>query len=185
MSGLVIVGADVLGRLAAESAELAGEQVAGFVDDRPGAGSLGTTADLPALQTEGLSLAYVAIGDNARRREVSERVRAAGFSLATIVHPRAFVSPAAILDAGVLVEAFASVHAGARVGDGAVLMPHSWVAHDAEVGEYAWLSGHAAVGGFARLGGGCRIGVGAVVGAHAQVAHQSVVGAGERVERRG
>lgn len=184
MSGLVIVGADVLGLLAAEAAELAGEEVAGFVDDRPGVGDLGATGNLTALRASGLSRAYVAVGDNERRRELGEQVQAAGFALATIVHPRAFVSAAARVGAGVLIEACASVHRGARVGDGAVLMPHAWVAHDADVGAYAWLSGHAAVGGFARLGAGCRVGVGAILGGHAEVEPCAVVGPGERVDRR-
>lgn len=180
MNGLVIVGADVLGQLVAEAVELAGDEVAGFVDDRPGAGDLGTVADLSQLAG---ARAFVAIGDNEMRRALAERVRGAGLTLATVVHPRAFVSPLASLGENVFVEALAGVHMRARVGDGVIVMPHAWIAHDAEVGGFAWLSGHAAVGGFARIGEGARVGVGAIVGAHAEVEPTAVVEAGSRVVR--
>jgi UDP-3-O-[3-hydroxymyristoyl] glucosamine N-acyltransferase len=176
VSGLVIVGADVLGRLVAEAAG----DVRGFVDDRAGAGDLGTLAD---LERHAGQPAFVAIGDNAKRRLVAERVRAAGLELATVVHPRAFVSPSAALGAGVFVDALASVNAGASVADGVIVMPHAWVGHDAEIGAYAWLSGHAAVGGYAHVGAAAKVGVGAILGGHARVDEGAVVAAGARVER--
>ncbi len=184
---LAILGADVLGLLIAESVLLGGEyDLVGFVDDRadapppPDAPLLGTSELLPQLRADGVRAIAVGIGDDARRREAAGRLRSLGFRLATVVHPAAFVSPRAELGAGVLVEALASVHRAARIGEGTVLMPHAWVAHDAEIGPFSWLSGHASVGGFARVGRECRLGAGSVVASRAEVPAGTVVVAGGR-----
>lgn len=183
---IAVLGADVLGGLLAEAIALAGaDELVGFVDDRvdaapPGdAPLLGPVSALAALLADGVTHVAVGIGDNDRRREVSERLEAQGFALATVVHPRAFVSSAAVLAPGVFVEAFASVHRNARLGRGTVLMPHVWVGHDVEIGAFSWASGRASVGGFARLGDGCKLGVGAIVPAHADVPAGTVLGVAE------
>lgn len=48
-------------------------------------------------------LAFVAIGDAACRARVLSELEAAGFTLVTLIHPTAVVSPSAQLDPGVLV----------------------------------------------------------------------------------
>lgn len=180
MRRIVVLGVDVLGRLLAESIELAGaDDLVGFVDDRPGKQVvLGGSSDLPVLKADGVTHVAVGIGDNATRRRVSESVESLGLELATVVHPQAFVSPAARLAAGAFVDAFASVHSGARIGRGVVLMPHVWVGHDVVLGDWAWASGHAAIGGFASVGDAAKIGVGAIVGAHATVPAGETIGPG-------
>ena len=179
---IVVLGADVLGQMLAEAIELAAtDELVGFVDDRGGhTPLLGAVADLPSLLDGGATHVALGLGDNALRRRFAEHVEGIGLGLATVVHPRAFVSPSATLDDGVFVDALASVHGRALIGRGTVLMPHAWVAHDVHVGAFCWASGHAAVGGFATIGDGCRLGVGSIVGAHATVPAETIVGAGDR-----
>lgn len=179
---IVIVGADVLGQMLAEAIELAAtDELLGFVDDRAGETPLlGTVADLPSLLDGGATHVALGIGDNPTRRRVAEQAEEVGLRLATVVHPRAFVSPSATLEDGVFVDAVASVHGRSLVGGGTVLMPHVWIAHDVRIGAFCWASGHAAVGGFASIGDGCKLGVGSIVAAHATVRAETIVGAGDR-----
>ena len=63
--------------------------------DRVGVGVLGTDGDLAALVADGYARAFVAVGDNAHRQQLSEAVVAAGGSLVRAVSPAAVVSATA------------------------------------------------------------------------------------------
>lgn len=171
---VLIVGAGGFGRSVAD-AIASGDQlaVAGFLDDRgPDLGEilghavLGRVSDLSAFRRD-FAFVVVAVGDNARRRELCRMARAAGFELATVVHPNAFVSVHAQLGAGAVVMAGAIVGTEAQVGEGAIVNAAAVVDH------------HARVGDFAHLGVGACMGGGAVLGALAWLHEGAVLRAGQ------
>lgn len=81
------------------------------------------------------------------------------------VHPRAEVSPEAMLEEGVSVGAFAVVQPGARIGRGSVLWPQAYVGHGAVVGPDCVLHPGARLYHGVRLGSRVTVHAGAVVGA--------------------
>lgn len=158
-SGLLIVGAGGFGRSVAD-AVMSGSihALAGFVDDRGpelglvlGQPVLGRIADLASLR-EQYSLLIVAIGDNTRRRELCQRARAFGFSLATVVHPRAIVSTHAKLGAGTSIMVGAVIGTEANIGEGVIINAAAVVDHHAQVGDFAHLGVGACMAGGAALG---------------------------------
>ena len=169
-ANVLIIGAGGFGRSVAD-AIMSGSRyaVAGFVDDRGpalglvlGHAVLGRLADLQSLRRQ-CALVLVAIGDNARRREVWQLACASGFEPATLVHPRAFVSAHASVGAGAMIMAGAVIGTEARIGQGVIVNACAVVDHHAQVGDFAHLGVGACMGGAAVLGAGAWLAAGAVM----------------------
>lgn len=122
--------------------------------------------------------AFVAIGDNHIRADVSERLTAAGFELVSLIHPRAIISPSAEIAAGVLVNAGAIVNAGARLERGCIINSGAIVEHGCTVGAYAHLSPAAKLGGSTCIGQKTWICIGATVVDGIHVGNESLLAAG-------
>ncbi len=173
---LLILGAGGHGRAVAEAALLSGQwQAICFLDDRwPGLSELhgiavvGKPDDLAAHAGAG-SAAIAAVGNNALRERWSQLIEAAGLPLATVIHPRAFVSDDAEVGSGVAVMAMAMVGVGAVLGQGAIVNANATVDHDAILGAYA----HLGVG--VQLAGGVKVGARAWLQAGCCAGYQVVV----------
>ena len=122
--------------------------------------------------------AFVAIGDNHIRADVSERLTAAGFELVSLIHPRAIISPSAEIAAGVLVSAGAIVNAGARLERGCIINSGAIVEHGCTVSAYAHLSPAAKLGGNTCIGQKTWICIGATVIDGIHVGNESILAAG-------
>ncbi len=114
--------------------------------------------------------AVVAIGNNQLRMELQAKLDAAGFALATIVHPSAQVSRFAKLGSGSVVFANAVVNVGAEVGDAAIINTAATIDHDCRLGHGV----HVSPGG--HLGGGVTVGEFSWVGIGAAIRHCIVIG---------
>lgn len=157
----------------------------GYTDPTPrtlgGANHLGDDDILPQLRREGVTHAFVALGNNAVRAERGEHLRRLGFTLQALICPSAVVSPSAQIGSGALVMSGCIVNADACIGDLAIINTRASVDHDCVIGvgshvaPGAVLAGNVAVGELALIGAGVTviagmsIGPGAVVGAGAVV----------------
>jgi acetyltransferase EpsM len=183
---LVLLGAGDHAAVVGEAARLAGWPVAGCVADRPstrGLHVLGdeTTAVLPA--DVALIAAFTGGVGMAPRAQAIARWTARAAAWATIIHPRAVVSPGATLGDGTFVAALALVGPGARVGAHAILNHGAIVEHDVVVGARTHLAPGAVVGGSTTIGAGCWIGLGARIRDHITIGDGAVVGMGAVVTR--
>lgn len=179
---LLIVGAGGHGRALAE-AVLAAEQfnIAGFVDDaapklthvwdKP---VLGTTENFTTYRAHA-NAAIVAIGNNALREALSEKLISAGFELVTIIHPRAIVSPSAIIGAGCAIMAGAIVGTEAKLGRGAIVNCGAVVDHHASVEDFGHLGVNACMAGGAKLGRSAWIQAGVALGYGADMPPSTVL----------
>lgn len=183
---LLIVGAGGHGRSVAEAfCAIEMFSVAGFVDDGcvveqvMGLPVLGTTEELSRLRGK-ISHAIVAIGKNDLRESLCNRVLAAGFQLATLIHPRSIVSPSAEVAAGCAVMAGAVVGASAVLGLGVIVNSGAVVDHDARVMDYGHLGVGACMAGGALLGRAAWIQAGVALGYGAHVPDGLVLPPGSR-----
>lgn len=168
---LLIVGAGGHGRSLAETAELSGQfEVVGFLDDSMPTGEsalghlvLGSVADM-AQNISVCDQAIVAIGNNAVREKLTQQLSNIGFALATVLHPRAIVSPSAMVGRGSTVMAGAIVGTEARLGIGAIVNCGAIVDHQATVEDFGHLGVNASMAGGTVLGHGAWLQAGAALG---------------------
>ncbi len=173
---VLIVGAGGHGRSVAEALEVIGiVSIAGFVDDRwPKLDAvysysvLGNTANFKSLRLYA-SCAVVAIGNNAMRALLTERLVEAGFSMLTVIHPLAHVSPRAIIGAGCTIMAGAIVGTESVLGEGVIVNSGAVVDH------------HACVGAFGHLGVGACMAGGTVLGERSWLHAGLALGYGKHV----
>jgi sugar O-acyltransferase (sialic acid O-acetyltransferase NeuD family) len=175
------------GSFAADIVEIArdaGETVAGLIElvdpERIG----GSVHGLPVVGFEPPEpSARAVIGAGVARAELSGRLTAGGWRLASVVHPAAHVPPSAEVGAGAVVGPGAVLGAYAAVGESAIVARGALVGHHTRVGEYATLNPGANVAGNSRVEEGAFLGLGCVVADHIRVGRDAVVAAGAVVVR--
>jgi sugar O-acyltransferase (sialic acid O-acetyltransferase NeuD family) len=149
---LLIIGAGGHGRSVAEAILAANQfEIVGFVDDHWSADIfrfpvLGVTADL-ALLSDTASHVIVAIGNNGLRQQLCQQAVSLGFQLATIIHPRAIVSPSAVINDGVTIMAGAIVGTEAKLGVGVIVNCGAVVDHHSKVEDFGHLGVNACMAG--------------------------------------
>lgn len=144
----LILGKGGFGRQLADWLAEDGWGAAEFLDDNaPGcAGKLRDYAD-PALLRPGRP-AFVALGNNALRVELLQKLLAAGYKTPVYISSLAAVSPSAVLEPGCVVLPQAYVGAGTHLGAGCIVNGGAIVDHDAVLGRGA----HVAPGGIVKAG---------------------------------
>lgn len=188
---LLVVGAGGHGRSVAEAAALSGKfEVVGFLDDSLPSGEtvlgvpvLGPVASM-ADQRAAAEQAIVAIGNNGVREKLMLQLATAGFDLATVVHPRAIVSPSAVLGKGATVMAGSIVGTEARLGMGSIVNCGAVVDHHATVEEFGHLGVNASMVGGTVLGRGAWMQAGAALGYGVKVPAGVTLALGEAVDSR-
>jgi sugar O-acyltransferase (sialic acid O-acetyltransferase NeuD family) len=173
---LLIVGAGGHGRSVAEAAMRSGQYaLAGFVDDGLSLGSpiwhtsvVGSTANLNACSAL-CDKVVVAIGNNALRESLVTQLIGLGFELTTVIHPKAIVSPSAVIGQGCAIMAGAIVGTEAQLGLGVIVNCGSVVDHHATVHDFGHLGVNACMAGGTSLGqgswiqAGCSLGYGVAI----------------------
>lgn len=180
---LIILGAGGHGRSVAEAAHMMGvwDSIA-FLDDGlspsvdawSGMPVLGAFTDVEKVVTD-LDECLVAIGNQQRRRQLSEELLAVGVRLATVIHPRAWVSTAATIAEGVAVMAGAVVGGRARVGRGVIINANATVDHDAILEDFAHLGVGVQLAGGVIVRAGAWLQAGVSAGYRVVVPEQSVI----------
>jgi sugar O-acyltransferase (sialic acid O-acetyltransferase NeuD family) len=189
---VLVYGAGDHGLVVAEAAECAGRRVLGFLDDHAPLdtpvgpwkvlGNADLVNELDAACPEFTEAEIiVAIGDNAARFTVTNRLVNAGVTLARIIHPGAHVSGSAVIGDGVFIGPGAVVNARARLDRSVIVNSGAIVEHDAEIeaavhlAPRATLAGRVFVGMRAFLGAGCVVLPGRIIGADAIIGAAAVV----------
>jgi sugar O-acyltransferase (sialic acid O-acetyltransferase NeuD family) len=185
-------GLDVLDIVEALNAEAPRWRPAGILDDAAPEGSewrglpvLGRIAAAADLAGSGGALSGAmfinAIGSertHAARPEIVARTGLPAERFATLVHPRAGVSPRAALSRGVCIGHGASVAGQVRIDDHVWIGPGCVIGHDSVLEACALMAPRATISGFVRLGRASYVGSGAVIRQRVQVGAGALVGLG-------
>jgi acetyltransferase EpsM len=157
----------------------------GIVDDGLPAGSLimgvpvlGDGTKLTELRRQGIGLSVNAvggIGSIAPRLKVYERLRQAGFCFPTVIHPRAFVEPSAILGDGGQLFFNAYIGSEVKVGFGCIINTGAIISHDCILCDFVNISPGAILAGAVTVNERSLVGMGVTVNLHVSI------GAGSRV----
>lgn len=195
----MIVGAGGFGREAVDVVEALNRGAAtlswrlvGMVDDALSADNesrlrargiqhLGSLNDLVA--DDARPRYVVGIGSPAVRRRIADRLDAAGFAPAILVHPQATIGSEVTVGAGSVVCAGARVTTNIRLGRHVHLNPNVTVGHDTGLGDFVSMNPASSVSGDCVVEDEVLVGVGAVVLNQLTVGRGAVIGAAACVVR--
>ena len=102
----------------------------------------------------------------------------AGFELASIVSPSAYVSPSAQIGRGTIVMHGAIVNYGVKVGNNCIINSRALLEHDSIVSDNCHISTGAILNGGVLVDEGCFIGSGTIIKEGVSIGEHSIVGMG-------
>lgn len=126
---------------------------------------------------------YLAIGDNATRRDWFDKIKKMGFTLPNLVSRAAIVDPYARMGEGNIVCSRAFIGPGAVLGDNNLINTGAIVEHEVHVGSHCHLGPSSTVSGRTSIGNDTFVGVGATIIDRVHIAAETTVGAGATVVR--
>jgi sugar O-acyltransferase (sialic acid O-acetyltransferase NeuD family) len=190
---IIVVGAGGHGVVVADALRAAGCEVIGFLDPDPGKrrakhGDVTVLGDDSALTGYSPSTVQLANGIGSTRstiirRDIFVRLCAAGWSFATVIHPRSVVSEWARLDAGAQIMAGAIVQPGAVVGENSIVNTAAVVDHDCVIGAHCHIAPGVTLSGGVHVGEMSHVGTGATIIEGCRLGARTLVGAGAVVVR--
>ncbi len=181
-----VFGAGGHAKVVLSTLRAAGYSVEGLFDDdlrKRGTEVLGVPVLGSVAEAQGTApgQAVIAIGDNRTRRRLA--TDSVGWEWVTVVHPRAYVDPSAVLGPGTVVFAGAVVQPEAQIGAHVIVNTGATVDHDCQVDDYVHLGPGVRLGGAVCVEEGALVGIGTAVIPGARIGAWSVVGAGAVVVR--
>ena len=116
------------------------------------------------------------IGSITPRLKVYERIRQAGFSFPTVIHPRAFIEPTAMVADGCQIFYNAYVGSEVKIGFGCIINTGAIVSHDCELGDYVNISPGAILAGAVTVQERSLVGMGVTINLNATIGKGSRIG---------
>jgi sugar O-acyltransferase (sialic acid O-acetyltransferase NeuD family) len=183
-----VVGGGGHAKVVIATLQAAGLPVGAAFDDDPskwgrsllGVPIQGPIDDLPRGDGSG---AVLAIGDNRRRLQMSQRLAARGVSWATVIHPTAYVHPTVRVGPGTVVFANATIQPDTVVGAHVVINTAASVDHDCVLGDFVHVAPGVHLAGGVVLDEGVLMGIGSAAIPGTRVGAWSTAGAGAVVVR--
>ena len=187
-ASVVLLGAGGHAKVVADICLAVGHKIVGYLDDNKPVdtewlgGKIIGRIDL--LNDASFAARYsfiAAVGDNALRRNLAEKVISAGATMLSVTHPSAVVSPFAKVGAGTVIMPGAIINAAARVGDFCILNTGCTVDHDCILEDGCQVCPGAHLAGNVCCGQDAFIGTGATIIPVVKLAERVIVGAGSTV----
>lgn len=124
---------------------------------------------------------FVAIGNNAIREKIQEKLEAEGANIPTLIHPNAVIGEQVRFGAGTVIMAGVVINCCTEVGKGCIINTGSTIDHDNFIEDYVHLSPGVNTAGTVKIGKGTWIGIGSVVSNNLNITSGCKVGAGSVV----
>lgn len=187
---VMVLGAGGHAKVVIDVLRAAGHDVVAVFDDDP-ARQGQTFRDAPVMGMTDVAASWaiaagvghfiVAIGQNAARLRLGQRLEAAGLRPLAAVHPSAVLAPSVVVGGGTVVMAGVCINADSRLGRHVIINTGARIDHDCLIGDGAHvapgavLCGNVQVGELAFLGAGTVVIPGIGLGAGAAAGAGSVV----------
>jgi len=126
----------------------------------------------------GVNKAFIAIGDNAKRKNLSEYYVKLGFELVTLIHPSAVVSNTAIIGDGVVLMPGVVINTHAKIMHGSIINTNTSIDHDCIIESYVHIGPTSGLAGNVTVREGTFLGIGSTVIPKITIGSWCVSGAG-------
>lgn len=193
-SRILIFGTGGHAKVAIDVLQLSGYETHGLVDKDhehtneiingvPIIGADTDTSILSMIQSGSVEY-FVAIGENATRRKVTEQAQTlTKKNPVNAIHPDALISRFASLGYGNFIQCGVKINAGAVIHDHTIINTSATIDHDVVLASYAQVCPGVNVAGYVHIGEDAFIGTGAVILPNITIQEHAVVGAGAVVIR--
>ncbi|MCZ0702993.1 sugar O-acyltransferase (sialic acid O-acetyltransferase NeuD family) [Natronobacillus azotifigens] len=121
---------------------------------------------------------FVAIGDNAMRELLQEKLRTDGSNIISLVHPEAIIGLDVEIGEGTVIMAGAVVNSSSNIGKGCIINTSSSLDHDTILEDYVHISPGVRSAGNVNIGKGTWLGIGSVVSNNVNIYSGCKIGAG-------
>lgn len=125
----------------------------------------------------------ISLGEPAYKVMLRQRVEDAGYKLANVIHPTAWISPSAVMGRGITLRAGVVINADSVVEDNVTIMEYSGTGHDSIICENAQIAGGVNMGGHCRIGKNTYIAMGVMIKENMTIGDDVVIGMGSVVCR--
>ena len=180
---LIIIGASGHGKVVADIAiKMNKWQSIAFLDDDEsirtsmGLEVIGKTADAFTYKDE--ADFFVAIGSNATREKIQEKLIEQGLNVVSLTHPRVAIGTDVEIGIGSVVMAGVVINSASRIGKGCIINTSSSLDHDNVIEDYVHISPGVRTAGSVSIGKGTWLGVGSIVSNNVNICSGCKVGAG-------
>lgn len=180
---LIIIGASGHGKVVADIAiKMNKWQSIAFLDDDEsiktsmGLEVIGKTADAFTYKEE--ADFFVAIGNNAVREKVQEKLLGEGMSVVMLIHPSAIIGTDVEIGIGTVLMAGVVINSSTRIGKGCIINTSASLDHDNNIEDYVHISPGVRIAGTVRVGRDSWLGIGSVISNNVNICSGCKVGAG-------
>jgi len=142
---------------------------------------IGDDSVLPQIYAEGVKYAFVAIGDNKKREEISDHIKELGLRLINAISPYSYVSSSVELGEGIAIMPGAVINAESAVEDNAIINTGATIDHDCIIGSSSHVAPGCNIAGNVRIGRGVFLGIGCKVIPKMSIGDWTTLGAGSVV----
>ncbi len=118
-----------------------------------------------------------------KRNEIIDSLNLDENRFATVIHPKANISPLASIGKNVLIMAGVCVTANAKIGDHIIVLPNSVIHHDSIVDNYTLVGSNVTIAGYTSVGAKCYIGSGTSIINNISIGAETMIGMGSTVIR--
>jgi sugar O-acyltransferase (sialic acid O-acetyltransferase NeuD family) len=142
-----------------------------FVDDINASRQLKSIDVMPlsALSPQNYEV-VIAVGEPSLRQHLAQKAREAGFTLATLIHPQAWISQDVHVGSGSVICFGAFISCDVSIGDNVHLQPNTSLGHDCQIGHDCVISS------YANLAGQCAVGERVFIGMNAVIRESTAIG---------
>ena len=180
---LIIIGASGHGKVIADIAiKMNKWQSIAFLDDDEsikasiGLEVIGKTADAFTYKDE--ADFFVAIGSNATRENIQEKLIDEGLNVVSLIHPSAVIGTDVEIGIGTAVMAGVVINSSTKIGKGCIINTSSSIDHDNVIENYVHISPGVNMAGTVKVGKRSWLGIGSVVSNNVNICSGCKVGAG-------
>jgi sugar O-acyltransferase (sialic acid O-acetyltransferase NeuD family) len=137
---------------------------------------IGKTADAFAYKEE--ADFFVAIGNNATREKIQDKLIDDGLNIVSLVHPSAVIGTDVEIGIGTTVMAGVVINNSTKIGKGCIINTSSSLDHDNYIEDYVHISPGVRTAGRVSIGKDTWLGIGSVVSNNVHICSGCKVGAG-------
>lgn len=118
----------------------------------------------------------IALGEPSLRERLHEKLRAHGVRLATVIDPQTTISASARLGDGCIVGPGSFISCDTVLGENVFLEINCIVGHDIRIGDHSVISSCSVLGGQSRIGRAAFVGMNASIREKVEIGNNSIVG---------